>query len=364
MPVNLLGLGLATPGNPIPQSDLFELARRFNADDDTQRTKLKRIYRGTKVRQRHSVLSLSGNGAPSRVERLYSFYDEPGRTAYPGTRSRMAEYERHALPLATRACEQALDDSAADPSDITQLITVSCTGFRAPGLDLGLIDTLGLYPTVGRTHIGFMGCHGAINGLRVADAFASGDPGQRVLLCCAELCTLHFQYGSDPQDAVANAIFADGAAAVVAGHSTDAPPLASTRSFFSTRLEATESMMSWQIGDEGFRMRLDSKVPDQIQGRLHETISAWLATQKLDIDDIAGWVIHPGGPKILDAVESALQLPPDATAASREVLRDYGNMSSPTILFILDELRRRGVPAPWVALGFGPGLVIEAVLFQ
>jgi predicted naringenin-chalcone synthase len=361
MRMRILGLGTATPGEPIAQTDLFELARLHNATGPAERTRLKRIYRGTKVAQRHSVLSLINNATPGGIQNLVDFFGRTAREQPLSTRRRMAVYREQALPLAERACREALRNSRAQPADITHLVTVSCTGFDAPGVDLGLIDALGLASSVARTHIGFMGCHGAVNALRVADAFARTDPAARVLICCVELCTLHFQYGSDAQDAVANAIFADGAAAAVCGVTDDTrSPIA--RSFFSKKIEATESLMAWAVGDEGFRMRLDSRVPGVVQSRLRGAIGGWLETEGYALQAITGWVIHPGGPKIIDAVQAALDLPADATALSRAVLRDFGNMSSPTVLFILERHLRRSAPGPWVVLAFGPGLVIEAAL--
>lgn len=360
--MNILGIGIATPGKPIKQSALLELANRYNADTRAERGRLQRIYRGTKVDLRHSVLSGPDDPDDEPLKSMLRFYGDPDQSGVPSTRSRMAKYEASAVPLAAEACQRALSDSNTKPQAITQLVTVSCTGFAAPGLDLGLIDRIGLDKHVSRTHIGFMGCHGAINGMRVADALASTSPGQRVLLCCTELCTLHFQYGNDPQDAVANALFADGAAAIVGGHADTDHPAPKVKSFRCIRLKDTEEMMSWRIGDAGFRMTLDSRVPEQVKGTLKPFLQDWLAQHQLSIDAIAGWIIHPGGPKVIDAAQESLGLAGEMTEHSRSVLRDYGNMSSPTVLFIADRLRSANVPRPWVMLGFGPGLVIEACL--
>lgn len=362
--MHIQGIGLATPGQPIKQTDLLELACRYNAETRAERGRLERIYRGTKVEHRYSVLSDTAEDSVEAVKRLYDFYGDPSESSSPHTEQRMLRYEDAALTLAAEACRIALADSDTQPDDITHLITVSCTGFSAPGLDLMLIDELGLNPGVGRTHIGFMGCHGAINGMRVADAFATSDPSHRVLLCCVELCTLHFQYGNDPQDAVANALFGDGAAALV-GAGVDANKQSPViQSFRSLKLQGTEAMMSWRIGDEGFRMRLDSKVPDQVESQLKPFVEDWLSTQQLSIEEVGGWVIHPGGPKVIDAVEESLGLCDGKATISRGVLRDYGNMSSPTVLFITERMRRSGTCKPWVMLGFGPGLVIEACLIK
>lgn len=356
------GIGLHTPGIPIKQGDLLELACAYNTTTRRDRVRLQRIYRGTSVDQRYSVLSGDAADSGAAVDRLRGFYSQPAGTRGPGTAARMSEYEARVAPLASRACVCALDRSEVRADQITHLVTVSCTGFAAPGLDACLIDALGLSRTVGRTHVGFMGCHGALNGLRVADALVAADPDAHVLLCCTELCTLHFQYGSDMQDAVANALFADGSAALVATGAAGTTPCPTTANFHTENLAATREMMAWRIGDHGFRMRLDSRVPDLLGRHLRPSIQAWLETRGLALDHIQGWAVHPGGPKIIDAVEDTLGLKHDATLASRIILRDFGNMSSPTVLFILDRMMRNEIPRPWVVLGFGPGLTIEAAL--
>jgi predicted naringenin-chalcone synthase len=267
--------------------------------------------------------------------------------------------------LASRAALAALADAGLVAGEVTHFVTVSCTGFFAPGLDTTLIGLLGLLPTVERTHVGFMGCHGALNGLRVASSFAGSDPNARVLVSAVELCTLHMSYDWDPDTLVANSLFGDGAAALVGVGEAVEPQDGSWRLVANgtCRLPDSADAMSWRIGDHGFRMTLSSSVPDIIQAHLKVWLRDWLRRQGLDLEDIATWAIHPGGPRILTAVGTALDLPPDQNATSREVLSEFGNMSSATILFILDRLRRQGAPRPAVALAFGPGLVAEAALF-
>jgi predicted naringenin-chalcone synthase len=281
----------------------------------------------------------------------------------PTTAQRMRHYAEHAVPLALWAARQALARSGLAPRAVTHLITVSCTGFAAPGVDVALVKHLDLAPTVERTHVGFMGCHGALNGLRVARAFTAADPDARVLLCAVELCGLHYHYGWDPQKMVANALFADGAAAVVgaAAGPADAWRVEATGSCL---IPASEDAMTWTVGDHGFEMTLSKRVPGLIAAHLRPWLEPWLGNHGLALAEVASWAIHPGGPRILGAVEESLGLAPEATAASRAVLANCGNMSSPTVLFILDHLHRRRSPRPCVALGFGPGLNAEATLFR
>jgi predicted naringenin-chalcone synthase len=249
------------------------------------------------------------------------------------------------------------------PDRVSHLVTVSCTGFVAPGLDAHAIGALGLLPTIRRTHVGFMGCHGALNGLRVAHGFFGAQPDARVLLCAAELCSLHLQYGWEEGQVVANALFGDGAAAAVLGspHGARRAPW-SVAANGSTLFPDTEETMTWRVGDHGFEMTLSPRVPALIASDLGPWLAAWLAEQGLAPGDVRTWAVHPGGPRILDAVEEALGLSRDDTRVSREVLAEHGNMSSPTLLFITDRLMRAGAPAPCVALGFGPGLVAEVAL--
>jgi predicted naringenin-chalcone synthase len=211
-----------------------------------------------------------------------------------------------------------------------------------------------------------MGCHGAINGLKVARAFAESQPAGRVLLCAAELCSLHFQFARDSSLAVANALFSDGAAALVGAvpdpiRPSDAWKLSGSGSCL---LPDTEDAMGWKIGDHGFLMHLSKRITHLIAENLKPWLRQWLDGYDLRIEDVATWAIHPGGPRILESVMGPLGLDEKSVVESRAVLSECGNMSSPTILFIIDRLMRRNAPRPCVALAFGPGLAIEAGLFS
>jgi predicted naringenin-chalcone synthase len=347
------GLGTALPSFSIAQDLAAELSSRVSGHDDEQTRRLAALYRRSGVRKRHVAL----------LDRL-DVTAVPDGTLGASTRERMEHYEAAIRPLASEAARQALTAAGVAPIEITHLVTVSCTGFAAPGFDLSLFTALGLDPDVQRTHVGFMGCHGALNGLRVANAFASADTSARVLLCAAELCSLHFRFGFDSDQVVSNALFADGASAVVGR--AEAPPGRDAWRLVasgSTLMPETLDAMSWKIGDHGFEMTLSARVAALIGENLRPWLEAWLSRQGLKIEEIGSWAIHPGGPRILDAVEAALGLPRTATAESRDVLASCGNMSSPTVLFILDRLQRRQAPRPCVSLAFGPGLAIEAALF-
>ncbi len=364
----LLGIGTALPETRVSQAEAVAAARAVCSRTDEQAALLPLFYRLTGIDTRHMVLppevlrdALEGTRASGSVFLPAGTAEDRG----PSTGRRMEHYAREAGPLAARAARLALERSRLAPRAITHLVTVSCTGFYAPGVDRELIVRLGLPPTAERTHVGFMGCHGALNGLRVARAFTEADPAARVLLCAVELCSLHYHYGWDAEKMVANALFADGAAAAVGGPAAAAPPdawrVAATGScLFPDSADA----MTWGIGDHGFGMTLSPRIPELLGRHLRPWLAEWLGGHGLAPAAVASWAVHPGGPRILTAIEKALELPRSATAVSRAVLAECGNMSSPTVLFVLERLRDAGAPRPCVALGFGPGLVVEAVLFR
>lgn len=364
----IFGMGTAVPPTRVTQEEAMRIARSLCCRTQEQETWLPSMYDRTGIRARHLTFDrqvvediLHGSTQSQSIFLPSGRADDCG----PTTGQRMRVYAAEAGPLALRAARQALEQSRARVGEITHLVTVSCTGFQSPGVDYELIQGLGLVPTVQRTHVGFMGCHGALNGLRVARAFADAEPNARVLLCAVELCGLHYHYGWDPQKIIANALFADGAAAVVGGaaQSTQSGSwrMTATGSYL---IPASRAAMSWTIGDRGFEMTLSKQVSRLIAAHLRPWLESWLAGHNRSLKDIGSWAIHPGGPRILESVAESLGLGEDKLVAIREVFAANGNMSSPTVLFIVEYLRERRAPLPCVALGFGPGLVAEAVLFE
>ncbi|MBO6739544.1 MAG: type III polyketide synthase [Phycisphaerales bacterium] len=349
--VALISIGTATPEHDLAQPRATDVAISFSAAPEDHRV-IRALYRRSGVQSRGSVLA-DGSGMID----LYRPDSDP-----PTTARRMRLYEHHACDLAERACRQAIDRASTPPGSITHLITVSCTGFSAPGVDLELIHRIGLPPTTRRTHIGFMGCHAAINALATAKAYAASDPSARVLVCCVELCSLHFDHTPDAQGHVANALFADGAGAAIVGMSESEP--VEIRSTGAVVIPDTADMMSWHIGDHGFRMRLSPAVPATLAKHIPPWLDRWLGESGYARLDIGSWAIHPGGPRVLSALSDALALDPDALAISRSVLSDHGNMSSATLLFILQRLLNDQVPMPLLAAAFGPGLAGEALLLH
>lgn len=355
----ILGMGTAVPAGSFSQDVAVGLATQRCCSSERERVWLEGIYRACGVHRRGSVLLMRDDDAAS----IESFYPPRRREddLGPTTAIRLARYACEAGKLAARACASAVAEAGMLPSRITHLVVVSCTGLFSPGLDAELIEQLGLPRDVGRVNIGFMGCHGALNGLRAAAALTQGVPDALVLLCCVELCSLHFSYGFNRQRVIANALFADGAAAVVLGTRRGSGlHLEDVASFLT---HGSSDAMTWRIGDHGFEMGLTPEVPRRIRSALRSWLEPWLAVHELRIDEVAQWVIHPGGPEIIHAATDALGLRPEAGDYSRAVLADHGNMSSPTVLFILQRMRLRNEAGPIVALGFGPGLMFEAGLF-
>ncbi len=360
MSLAILGIGTASPERRIAQRDAAELAAGFAEAEPGNDRVLAAIYRQTRIRSRGSVL-LDDPGTAAWAQTFFppASIAEPGG---PGTRPRMERYAAEAGPLATAAASRAVAAAGIDAAEVTHLVTCSCTGFANPGFDLELVSALGLSAGVARTHVGFMGCHGAFNALRVAEAFVAARPESVPLVVCVELCSLHFQYGSRSDVVVANSIFADGAAALVGGHPARRPAAWRLERQWSAVLPDSRDEMGWLIGDHGFEMSLSAAVPGTISRHLPATVAAGLAAAGLEPAGIASWAVHPGGPRVLAAVEEALALPADALALSREVLAEHGNMSSATILFILERMIRTEAAGPCVAMAFGPGLTAELAL--
>ncbi len=357
------GLGTAVPTHTVTQTEAAALARKVICQNEQQERLLTALYRKAGVNVRHTVLPYQT--ALRWLPVQSGDVEAAARTVTrgPTTGERMQLFAEHAAPLAEQAAREALTDAKVDARSITHLITVTCTGFYAPGLDTALIKGLGLRPTTQRVQVGFMGCHGAINGLRVAQALTSANPAACVLLCAVELCSLHYCFHWDPEQIVANAIFADGAAAIVGGNRmTEDDRAWNVLATGSCLLPDSEEAMTWRIDDYGFEMALQARLPDLIGEHLRPWLAAWLTEQGQSLDAIRSWAIHPGGPRILSAVENSLHLPRETTAASHEILAYFGNMSSPTVLFIIDRLRKAEAIRPCVALGFGPGMFAETAL--
>lgn len=345
-------IGTAVPAHRISQEQACRFMAACFPEDQVLARRLRYLYRRSQIHFRHTC------GA--------EFIGTPGDLAgEAGTAQRMEIYEKQAVPLAEAAARRALE-GVFQPHEVTHLITVTCTGFFAPGPELVLVERLGLRPQVRRLQIGFMGCQAALHGLQVADAICRSDAEALVLLVCVELCTLHFCRTPTEENLVVNSLFADGAAAAVLsapGH-RQGSGLCALEGFASYVVPHTSEILSWRIGDQGFRMGLDAAAPGVVGRAVPAFVEGLLAAGGWERTQVEFWAVHPGGRAILEAVERALALPGTALAPARAVLREYGNMSSPTLLFVLDRILAQGRPGHGVALSFGPGLSLEGMRWR
>jgi predicted naringenin-chalcone synthase len=345
----------------VPRHAYSQVQARDRLKGWTQERRLQRlihaVYGRSGIDQRHSVLPDFGGES-----QLYPV-DAAGQLMPPSTAQRNAVYAQEAGPLAVATAQGVLTAAAADGmavDEVTHVIFASCTGFVNPGPDFQVIRQLGLRPEVQRYTLGFMGCCAAFPALRMAAQFCEADPAAVVLVICLELCTLHMQLDLRPDSILANSLFADGAAGALVSARR---PQSGYRlaGFASTLVAGSESAMAWQIGDQGFDLVLSSYVPEILGTQIDALVEAAKAQVGWQTEGPLSWAVHPGGRAILEQVEKALALPPEALQASRHVLREFGNMSSPTVLFVLNELLHEpGHSAPaCCAMAFGPGLTVE-----
>ncbi|MEM6762354.1 MAG: type III polyketide synthase [Pseudomonadota bacterium] len=321
---------------------------------DRRQSILHRMSQRSGIERRYSVLEPSpAAGDPVALDHNRVF--KIG--AFPSTAERMRIYDREAAALAERAV-RALP--AGDVAGVTHLIVTSCTGFAAPGVDLQLLQRLGLPLTTKRTMVGFMGCYAAINGLRLAEAIVSADEAASVLVVSVELCTIHLQETDDLEVVLSFMVFGDGCAAALV---TAKPTGFRIEGFDTTLMPAANDLITWHIGESGFDMRLSGEVPATLGAALPDAVETMVPGGATAVDL---WAIHPGGRSVLDAAERALALPGDALASSRRVLREYGNMSSPSVSFVMADMLagKPAAGATGLALAFGPGLTCEGMRFR
>lgn len=342
----ILSITTGTPQLVYSQSEILEQLVALGLGSDP-RTPL--IFENAGVTHRHTA-----------VDPLY-FTEE--RT----TQMRNECYLSEALPLGQKVIRDCLDAAGYQPADVDYLIVVSCTGIDTPGLDLHLAGRLGMRPDLRRTGILGMGCYGAFPGLLRAREAVVTHSGLALVLTL-ELCSLHLQMDDTLENMVSAALFADGAAAALVGIPSNGHPLTPRLIDSATYSDYTTlDHMAFHLTDHGFQMRLSAYVPDLLAAQITDFIDSLLQRNNLRREDIAFWGVHPGSGKILDHVQSQLGLTDEQMDFSRAVLRDFGNMSSATILFIVDDIHRRGNPEPGdygMLMAFGPGLTMESMLVQ
>lgn len=346
----ILSVGCAIPPHAYSQKTILGLLKnRFGENRAAEK-----IFSHRGIERRHSVLS--GEVLEALDEGKWS------------TGERNAIFAREAPGLAAAAAKGALQGAGISPADVDLLIITTCTGCITPGLDIIMASQFGMKTELRRLHIGGMGCYAAFPALKAARD-GTGNSQSVALLISVEICSIHVQPTDDLNNIVSSSLFADGAAAVlISGKAKTGaglhPVILETLTWTDYQ---TMGEMTWNVGDHGFVMTLSSKVPPFIGARIGDFVKTLVARHHLSLGDVRHWVVHPGGARILDAVQVGLKLSDAQMFFSRCVLRDFGNMSSATVFFILDRVQKEAKPQSGefgVMLGFGPGLTLEGALIR
>lgn len=348
-------IATAVPGEAIFQKDILKQMLEILSLSGEKAETLENIYSRSGIQSRYSVLEdFRPNVKPE--------FFKPD--SFPSTSKRMTVYKHEAYKLLSEVVRKL----EFDPKEITHIVLVSCTGMTAPGLELRLIQDFGMSAQTHRFCIRFMGCYAGFNGLKTADAICRSDANAKVLLLSAELCTLHLQDSRTMNDLVAGALFSDGAAGflLTADNSPKQNHIAEINGFYTTLIPEGEKDMSWDIADSGFEMNLGKRVPVWLKQKLPTVKAECIYSLGLENKNPI-YAIHPGGVKILEAFSNAFNLETNSLAPSFDALSRYGNMSSATIFFVLQEiLLSKDVPSGTdiFAAGFGPGLVMESAALK
>lgn len=352
----IIAIGTAVPQYRHNQEDILQFMQRVYASNAIEQRKMKFLYHQSGIHSRYSVIA-----DYSRPVQEWKFYPKTENLEpFPSLEKRMAVYNKYAAPLsvdAIRNCTKQVISSG----EITHLITVSCTGMSAPGLDLQVIELMELQNTIFRTSVNFMGCYAAIHALKLADAICKNDNSAKVMIVCTELCTLHFQREATMDNITSGMLFADGsAAALVTPNDFPATGL-KIESFYSEIIPKGRKDMAWELSSSGFLMTLSGYIPDLIEEDFEALVTRSLKRSGIGKNAVNYWCIHPGGKRILEAVAKSLGIDHPALYHSYQVLEKFGNMSSPTILFVLKQILSSSPAAGEriLAAAFGPGLTME-----
>jgi predicted naringenin-chalcone synthase len=353
---NIISIATAVPPHEHKQESILHFMQDMYELDSDDKRKLAFLYHQSHIQTRYSCVA-----DYSLPREDWSFIPKNVEEAFPTIDDRMQQYQSAALPLSVEAVEKCIAGIIL-PDEITHLITVSCTGMSAPGLDLEVAEAMHLSPNIFRTSVNFMGCYAAIHGMKLAKMICdSSTTKANVVVVCTELCTLHFQKEFTPDNAASSLLFADGSAAVLLSNTIITANSLSLQNFYSQIAYQGKNDMAWELSTKGFLMKLSGYIPQLIEHDIHALVDGALQQNNLTKNDITHWCIHPGGRKIVDVIERKLQLDTDALQTSRKVLYNYGNMSSPTILFVLKEMMDATIPIGSNIFGvaFGPGLTME-----
>ena len=358
----VISIGTATPAHKHRQEDILHFMQQVYAMNETDKRKLKFLYHQSGIDTRYSVVADYNKNIKDWKFYPHSENLEP----FPSLELRMIWYNKYAPPLSVDAIRNCIDGHLP-AKDITHLITVSCTGMSAPGLDLQVMELMDLPKNIYRSSVNFMGCYAAIHAMKMADAICKNEPAARVVIVCTELCTLHFQRDPTPDNIASSLLFADGAAAVLITHDGFEQKGFHIDDFYAEVVPKGKKDMAWELSSTGFLMTLSGYVPELIEEDFEYLVDRALQHGNKTRQDITNWCIHPGGRRIVDSIAKTMQLPPTALQHSYNTMRDYGNMSSPTILFVLKAIlqqTRGGDKQTIFGAAFGPGLTMETFVLS
>lgn len=360
----ITAIGTAVPIHKRDQKTAAEIVANALNLKGAEKRLLRSVYKSTGIEFRHSVMSDFCKNSGD-----YEVFPNDPNLPFPSTAVRMQVYKKYALELALVAIRNCLQQNPSFVKEkITHVITVSCTGMYAPGLDIEIIQALHLNSQVKRFCINFMGCYATFNALKVADAICQSQQDANVLLVSVELCTIHFQKNDSMDNIISNAIFSDGAGAILVQAEQRQRKSFSLQSFHCDLLPQNSKDMAWQIADSGFDIVLSSYVPQAVQSGIPQFMDRLLNLNNLQLSEIDLFAIHPGGYKILKACEAALKITEQDNQYSYQVLKNFGNMSSATVIFVLkaiwDELQKSDHQKKIFSCAFGPGLTLEGMILE
>lgn len=358
----IVSIATEVPAYRHRQEAILDFADRIYCTDETESRKMKYLYGHSGITTRYSVMPDYSVAATER-----QFYGKAANLdPFPGLEKRMEWYADNASIISVKAIRQCIE-GIINKKDITHLITVSCTGMSAPGLDLEIMEMMELRRDLFRTSVNFMGCYAAIHALKLADAICRSSADANVVIVCTEFCTLHFQKEISIDNITSTLLFGDGCAALLMQSGESHLKGIRLQHFYSDVAFKGKNDMSWKLSSTGFLMTLSGYVPDLVKEDFDSLVNKALLNAGISKSDITHWCIHPGGKKILEAIEKSIALPADSLTHSYKILNDYGNMSSPTILFVLQQIftelkENEQDKARVFGAAFGPGLTMETFI--
>ncbi len=360
----IVSIGTSVPAFRHDQKDILSFMQNVYAMNEVDKRKLKFLYNQSAIDTRYSVLPDYSLNAGD-----WEFYPATENLEpFPNLELRMKWFTKTAPALTVNAIENCIVNKIAR-EEITHLITVSCTGLSAPGLDLQVMEAMNLSPDIFRTSVNFMGCYAAIHALKLADIFCRQGKNAKVLIVCTELCTVHFQKENTMDNIASSLLFGDGSAAVLVMHEDAKEYGLRINNFYSEIAFKGKKDMSWQLSSSGFLMTLSGYVPDLIEEDFNKLLTNALKKAGCNKENISHWCMHPGGKRILNAIEKSINITSGDLKHSYSVLKNYGNMSSPTILFVLKEImdsikKNEEKKANIFGAAFGPGLTLETFILS